>query len=261
MLQLTMGKIDGRKLHEHELLELRERAFKLMDDGISNKEIGQKLGVHEVTVSNWKRKGLKIAPKGRKIGERKLLSSSMDQKICHKLFDLSPLELDSSSPFWTQKLISKMIKNKFRKDILSSTLGDYLKSWNLNSDEVKKFKLKFIEDVEDETYVEIKKEAKKLYANIWWIHIAQNSKKELGGNFDQFIINNNTGLLMLDLYKSSDLEENFKNFLSKSTSSTKKRFFLIVNGLTENQYDELNVYIEKKYKGQILEFIPANLLK
>ena len=231
-----MKKIDGRKLHEHKLLELREEAFRLMDDGISNKEIAQRLGVHEVTVSKWKSKGLKIAPRGRKTGEKKLLNRSMEQKVYGKLFDLSPIEFDTSSIFWTKKSISKMIKKKFRKNISQSTLGDYLKKWNLNSDNVQKFKSKFIED------------------------IAQNSKKELGGNFEQFIINNNTGLLMLDLYKSSDLEANFKSFLLNSTSLTKKRFFLIVDGLTENQYDELSLYINTNYQNQILEFIPANLI-
>lgn len=255
-----MAKMDGRKLPEHKLLELRERAFKLMDDGISNKEISQMLGVHEVTVSNWKRKGLKIAPRGRRGGEKKLFSRSMERKVYNQLFDSSPLGIDASSPFWTQKLITKMIKKKYRKDIPSSTLGDYLKSWNLNSDDVKRFKLKFIQDIEDETYVGIKQEAKRLYANIWWIDIAKCRKNEQEEIFYQFIINNNTGLLMLDLYKSSDLEGNFKNFLSKSTYSTKKRFFLIINGLTENQYNELNEYIEKTHKGQILEFIPANLI-
>jgi transposase len=255
-----MKKIDGRKLPEHKLLELREEAFRLMDDGISNKEIAQRLGVHEVTVSKWKSKGLKIAPKGRKTGEKKLLNRGMEQKVYDKLFDLSPIEFDTSSVFWTKKSISKMIKKKFRKDVPQSTLGDYLKKWNLNSDNVQKFKSKFIEDIENETYIEMKSEAKKLYANIWWIDISQNSKNELNGHFYQFIINNNTGLLILDLYKSLDLEKNFKNFLLKSTSSTKKRFFLIVNGLTENQYDELNLYINTNYQNQILEFIPANLI-
>ncbi|UCN00117.1 helix-turn-helix domain-containing protein [Sulfurimonas sp. SWIR-19] len=255
-----MKKIDGRKLHEHKLLELREQAFRLMDKGISNKEIAQNLGLHEVTISKWKKKGLKITPKGRKTGEKKLLDRSMEQKVYSNLFDLSPIEFDTSFIFWTKKLILKMIKKKFKKDIASSTLGDYLKRWSLNSDDVQKFKSKFIEDIENETYIEMKNKAKKSYANIWWVHICKNSMNERNGHFYQFIINNNTGLLMLDLYKSSDLKENFKNFLSKSTSSTKKRFFLIVNGLAENQYNELNLYISKNYQNQILEFIPANLI-
>ena len=107
-----MKKIDGRKLYEGKLLELREQAFRLMDDGISNKEIAERLGVHKVTVSRWKKKGLKIAPKGRKTGEKKLLNRSMEQKAWNKLFDLSPIEFDTSSVFWTKKSISKMIKKE-----------------------------------------------------------------------------------------------------------------------------------------------------
>ncbi|WP_373035557.1 hypothetical protein [Sulfurimonas sp.] len=255
-----MEKIDGRKLHEHKLLEFRERAFKLMDYGVSNKKIAQELGVHEVTVSNWKRKGLKIEPKGRKVGEKKLLSRSMEQKIYHKLFDLSPFELDPSSAFWTKKLIIKMIKKKFRRDIPSSTLGDYLKSWNLNSDEVQKFKLKFIEDMGDKAYEGMKYKAKKDYVNILWIKVPHMPEKEKYTEHHHFIINNNTGLLMLDLYNSLDVVENFKNFLSKSTSSTKKRFFLIVDGLNESQYNEVHTYIQQAYKKQILRLIPVNLL-
>jgi len=256
-----MKKIDGRKLPEHEQLELRKLAFRLMDERVSNKEIAQKLGVHEVTISNWKRKGLGIAAKGRKVGEKKLLTRSMEKKIYNKLFDLCPLEIDSSLAFWTKKSISKMIKKRFRRDIPSSTLGDYLKSWNINSDEVKKFKKKFIEDIDDEAYIGMKSEAKKSYINIWWIQVTHNINEDLGEKNCCFIINNNTGLLMLDLYKSSKIEDSFINFLSKSTATAKKRFFLVVNGLTENQHNELNQHIEKIYKNQILVFVSANLLK
>jgi enolase len=66
---------------------------------------------------------------------------------------------------------------------------------------------------------------------------------------------------MFDFYKSPKIEDSFINFLSKSTASTKKRFFLVVNGLTEDQHDELNQHIEKTYKNQILVFVSANLLK
>jgi len=59
---------------------------------------------------------------------------------------------------------------------------------------------------------------------------------------------------MLDLYKGLDIYESFKNFISKSTSSTTKRFSFIVDGLTKKQYDELFTYIQQTYKRQILEF-------
>ena len=76
-----------------------------------------------------------------------------------------------------------------------------------------------------------------------------------------FIINNNTGLLILDLYNSSDLIQSFTNFLFKSIKSTKKRFFLVINGLNDDQFYELDNYIQKNLNTQILVFIPANLIE
>lgn len=259
MLQLNMEKIDGRKLPEHKQLELRKLAFDLMSDRISNKEIAKKLGVHEVTVSKWKKKGLAIAPKGRKTGEKKVLSNNLEQKIYNNLYDFAPILVNSSIPFWTRKSILKMIKKKFRKDIPLSTLGDYLKEWNLNSDSVKKFKANFITKFGENIYNNIKTEAKNSHATIWWLQVTQNNtpigNKEESVGYYHFIVNNNTGLLMIKIFNSLDLIESFKEFLSKATQDSSK-LFLFVNGLTESQYDNLNMYIQKNHKNNILEFIP-----
>lgn len=250
-----MEKKDGRKLTVEQQLKIRKIAFDLLNEGFTNKEVANKLGVHEVTISKWKKKGLEIDSKGRKLGEQKSLNKNIEQKIYKELFKSKPFETNESLPFWTKDSILKMIKKLYSRDIPSSTLGDYLKRWKLNSDEVQKFKLKFIEDIGNETYEIIKKNAERKYANILWIHI-EKFEEELC-----FIINNNTGLLILDLYNSSDLIQSFINFLLKSTKSTKKRFFLVINGLNDDQYDELNNYIQKNLNTQILMFISANLIE
>ena len=259
MLELTMEKIDGRKLPEHKQLELRELAFGLMDEGVSNKEIAQKLGIHEVTISNWKKKGLTLAPKGRKTGEQKILSKNFEQKIYNSLPDLAPIVVDSSVPFWTKKSILKMIKKTFRKDVSSSTLGDYLREWNLNSDSVKKFKANFITKISEDIYNNIKIEAKNSYATIWWLQVIQNStpigNEGSANGYFHFIVNNNTGLLMISIYSSPDLIKNFEHFLLKATQESSK-LFLFVNGLTENQYSDLNQHIQENHKNNILEFMP-----
>jgi len=125
MLCSSMKKIDGRKLPKHKLLEFRAYAFQQMDTGVSNKEIAQEIGVHEVTVATCKKIGLKTSPKGRKNGEKKSLSKRQEQQIQNKLFDMS--KGDIAAPFWTKNLIIEMIKKELKQDIPSSTLGDYLK--------------------------------------------------------------------------------------------------------------------------------------
>ena len=155
-----MEKKDGRKLTVEQQLKIRKIAFDLLNEGFTNKEVANKLGVHEVTISKWKKKGLEIDSKGRKLGEQKSLNKNVEQKVYKELFNSKPFEINESLPFWTKDSILKMIKKKYRKDIPSSTLGDYLKRWKLNSDEVQKFKLKFIEDIGNETYENIKKKQK-----------------------------------------------------------------------------------------------------
>lgn len=252
-----MEKIDGRKLTTEQLLKIRKLAFELIRDGVSNKEIAEKFGVHEVTVSTWKKKGLRIDKKGRKVGHSKSLNKYYEKKVYDKLIDATPEEYGSTVPFWTKKSISNLIKKEFNKDIPSSTLGDYLKNWNLNSDEVNTLKAKFVEAIGSETYINIKNEAKASYANLWWIKVFIVLKENSNEYHYHFIINDNIGLLMIRIYKLPEMVDCFKDFLLSSTKSTQKRLFLIVDGLTEAQYDELNTYIEDNYRKKILEFIPT----
>lgn len=249
-----MENIDSRKLTAEQQLEKRKEAFDLLHKGLKNKEVAKELGVHEGTISRWKKRGLKIDTKGRKIGENKRLNKNIEQKILQELFNRKALVKNDPIPFWSKASILELIKKKYKKEIPPSTLGDYLKSWKLNSNEVQKSKSRFIKDIGDEIYKEIIDDAKRNNANIWWVHIKTIDEKLC------FIINDNKGTLILDLYNSKNIIESFKNFLFVAVNQNDK-MFLFINGLNNTQCDVLVDYINQNFNKQILEFIPINLIK
>jgi transposase len=253
-----MIKNDGRKLNAQQQLEMRKQAFELIRGGLTNREVAKQLGIHEVTVSVWKKKGLKISQKGLKKGQTKTINKINELDIYTLLCDSNPTQTDSCLPFWTKKSILKLIDTKYNKNIPSSTLGDYLKAWNLNSDSVIQFKTNFIKEINEETYENIKSTAKNRHAIIWWIQILKNTvpigSQKSGNENYHFIINDNQGLLMICIYSSPDLIHNFHNFLLKTEQASKK-LFLIVNGVTGNQYNILNNYIKDNYENHILDFM------
>ena len=89
MYNMPMKKtIDLRKIPLEELQKIKDKAMKLRDNGISNKEVAQKLNLDSSVLSRWYRKHLKnfrqpqdVLKKGRKCGTQKKLSDYQELEI------------------------------------------------------------------------------------------------------------------------------------------------------------------------------------
>jgi transposase len=130
--------IDLRKIPSGKLQKIKDKAMKLRDNGISNKEVAQKLNLDPSVVSRWYSKYLKnfrqpqeLLKKGRKEGTHTKLTINQEKIIIEMLQEHKGL-LDKD-------LVQKIIKEQYKMKIPLTTVGDYLKKWGVNSSLIKKF--------------------------------------------------------------------------------------------------------------------------
>ena len=141
MYNMPMKKtMDLRKIPSEELQKIKDKAMKLRDDGISNKEVAQKLNLDPSVLSRWYSKYLKnfrkqqeLLKKGRKEGTQKKLTSYQEDVLIKRLQEYSEI-LD-------KEIVQKMIEEQYKIKVPITTIGDYLKKWGVNSSFVKNLKM------------------------------------------------------------------------------------------------------------------------
>jgi transposase len=255
-------KIDGRKLDKKTLQYLRNRAVKLRENGVSNNETARILGVNKETTSKWYsaykkdgQKAIKVKKTGRPKNVGKTLSDEQEKNIIRKLIDTNPQQLQFKFALWTREAVQTLIKHEFDINMPISTVGHYLKKWEFRS----KKPIKRAYERKDtatktwleEEYPQIKKEAKKEKADIWWCDethcqslptnlkgyapIGTHNKPVLTHPAKKFKINmisaiTNTGKSMFSLYDQSINIERFIDFCQKVIDSNDgKKVYLIVD--------------------------------
>ncbi|MCT7473519.1 helix-turn-helix domain-containing protein [Aliarcobacter cryaerophilus] len=167
--------IDLRKLPSEELQKIKDKAMKLRDDGISNKEVAKKLNLDLSVLSRWYRKHLKnfrepqeILKKGRKKGTHTKLTINQEKIIIEMLQEYIGL-LD-------KEVVQRIVKEQYKMKIPITTVGDYLKKWGVNSSLIKKFENKFVEKVGIDDFQSIKQEIMRRDGIIIWITIMNYEK-------------------------------------------------------------------------------------
>ena len=138
--------IDLRKIPSEELQKIKDKAMKLRDDGISNKEVAQELNLDPSVLSRWYRKHVKffkqpqdVLKKGRKEGTHTKLTINQEKIIIEILQEYKGL-LD-------KELVQKIVEEEHKMKIPLTTVGDYLKKWGINSNFIKEFENYFIEKI------------------------------------------------------------------------------------------------------------------
>ncbi len=277
-------KIDARKLDTKAQQEKRNIAMRLRDKGIKNQEVADIVGVHHCTISQWyskykqDKKLIVVAKRGRVKGACKKLSDEQEQKIIRLLIDKNPEQLQFKFALWTREAVRTLIKYEFDIDMPISTVGDYLAKWQFTS----KKPIKRAYERKDSatkawlevTYPEIKKEAKKNDADIWWADetacvsmpsnlkgyapIGSKIKPVLLHTAKKFKVNmisaiTNTGKSMFALYDDSIATDNFIDFLEKVIRSNDKKVFMIVDNLRVHHAKLVKAW-EEEHKDKIKLF-------
>ena len=282
-------KIDGRKLDKKTLQYLRNRAIKLREEGVSNNDIAKNLGVNKETTSKWysayKRDGskaIKVKKSGRPKNVGKTLSDEQESKIIRLLIDKNPQQLQFKFALWTREAVQTLIKYEFDVEMPISTVGYYLAKWQFTSKKPIKRAYERKDSATkawlEETYPQIKKEAKKEEADIWWADetacvslpsnlkgyapIGSKNKPILNHPAQKFKINmisaiTNTGKSMFALYEESVNIERFIDFCQKVIESNNgKKVFLIVDNLRVHHAKLVKAWEEENSKYIKLFYLP-----
>ena len=126
------AKIDARKLSRDVLEEKRRQAQQLRKRGMTRKEIGEIVGVHEDTVGRWLKLGkseLVVNRGGRKRGQARHLSAVQEGAIRKKIMDKTPDQLKMDYALWTRKAVMELIEQETGVRMPIRTVGEYLKRW------------------------------------------------------------------------------------------------------------------------------------
>src|SRR5574344_2265260 len=286
---MEIEKIDARKLSTDAQKEKRILAMRLRDKGMKNSEVAQIVGVNPGTVSIWRSRYLKnekrkieIGQRERRISDKKRLTSDPEKKIITKLIDTTPQQLKFKFALWTREAVQTLIKYEIGEELPISTVGDYLAKWQFTSKKPIKRAYERKDSATkawlEETYPQIKKEAKKEEADIWWADetacvsipsnlkgyapIGSKNKPILNHPAQKFKINmisaiTNTGKSMFALYDESVNIDKFIDFCQKVIDSNNgKKVFLIVDNLRVHHAKVVKAWEEENSKYIKLFYLP-----
>jgi len=127
---------DTRKLSPSAQEELRRRAVKLVDDGKSQSETAQLLGVSRQSVNVWAKahregglKALSRGRRGRRPGEQMVLKPRQQAQVAKIIRDKCPDQLKLPGFLWTREAVAELIERRYGVRLALTTTGNYLRRW------------------------------------------------------------------------------------------------------------------------------------
>lgn len=229
-----MKKIDARTLPNTALEEKRRQAVKLHHKGMTNIEIAEIVEVHRDTISRWlsayRKQGamsLKLKQRGRHAGSGRRLSADQEKAIKQLLVDKSPDQLKLPFALWTRQSVRWLVRERLGIDLPIRTVGHYLKRWGMTPQKPVKQAYeqqpKQVQGWLDETYPQIKRQAKQEDAEIYWgdeTGLRNDCQHERG-----YAPKGKTPVIRLNANRTSH------NMISAITNQGKVRFKLFEGGM------------------------------
>ena len=134
----TNEKTDYRKASPEALYEARKTVIRMWK---SKKKVAEIIEATDfsrdtvyVTIRAYKEGGmeaLKPKTRGRKIGEKRHLTSTQEQEILKLLVDHNPEQFKIKGCLWTRDSVRELIRQKYGINMPIRTVGEYLKRWGL----------------------------------------------------------------------------------------------------------------------------------
>lgn len=171
-----MKKHDGRKLDPKTMEEIRTRAVQCVQDGESPEVVIKALGFCRACIYNWLARyrsgGWHALKTGKRSGRPNKLNGSQIAWIYRTIRDNNPQQLKFPFALWTREMVVSLIKKQFGIKLSASSVGRLLRqigfscqkplyrAYQQNPEAVAKWK--------EEVFPQIKKEAKKLGASIYF---------------------------------------------------------------------------------------------
>ena len=127
------------KLSPESQYHIRKSIVRLLKQGKTNGEIAEILDVSERHVRSVKKQyaeggmeALKPKKRGRKKGEKRILTDEQEKEIQKIIVDKDPMQFKMKECMWTRGAISELIYQKYGIKIKLSTLGYYLQRWGFS---------------------------------------------------------------------------------------------------------------------------------
>lgn len=172
-------KEDGRKLSKQQQVEARRRAMLLVNKGWNERSIAEAVGVHPRTVQQWKQhqrehgtQALLCDERGRKHGEKRLMSGAQEKEVRKLICDKLPEQLKLPFALWTRKAVAQLLAERYGLKVPVRTMGLYLKRWGFTPQKPLKRayeqRPKEVQEWLDQKYPQIAAQAKAEGAEIYW---------------------------------------------------------------------------------------------
>ena len=170
-------KYDARKLSTNEQALLRRLAAQRVLEGESPKDVTRSYGLGEKTIFKWvkiaKEKGLNaLAPKPRP-GRGSALTEFEAEEVKRWILSGDPRQYGFDFGLWTRQIVAHLIEDRFGIVLGLTAVGDLLHRQGLTPQKPMRRAYerddKEITQWKEKKYPEIKKEAKKQGAEIFWL--------------------------------------------------------------------------------------------
>ena len=127
---------DARQLPDVVLASLRLRALHGLEQGYTETEMADLLGVRRESISRWwsayRRGGVQGLPQertGRPVGSGRTLSPEQASHVQEMIQDHFPEQWGIACPLWTRRAVRDLIRQEYGIDMPVRTVGAYLRRW------------------------------------------------------------------------------------------------------------------------------------
>lgn len=260
----------------------------LVGEGRSQGEVARLLDVSRQSVNEWvaaHRRGgegaLAAGKRGRRVGEKTVLSASQQAQIARAIRDRNPDQLRLPGFLWTRALVCELIELRFGVRVSEKTAGRYLRVWGFSPQKPARRAFEQNPDAVaewlDERYPAIKARAYREKARILWAdetglrsdHTAGRSWSPVGqtpvveGTGQRFGANvvsviSNKGHLQFMVFKQRFIAAVFIEFLTRLVRQAKgQKIILILDGHPVHRSARVSRWVDEHAEQIELEFLPG----
>lgn len=265
------------------------RAVKMLQDGVTQRESAEYLGVSERIVNAWARrfrrggwKALEKRPRGRSSEAQMVLSAVEQQRIVDAVRGKLPDQLRIPGLLWTRSAVRALIERECGVRLDVTTVGRYLRRWGFTLKRPVKRALEadpvVVEAWLEDVYPGIKARAKKEGALILWQDesgvrlqqltpqagyapkgtraVAKVSGKYIGVNMISSL--SNTGLLHFQLFEGKFSGQLFIGYLTRLTGEfPDRKIILICDNHSTHHAKPVKAWVAEHTDRIELCFLPA----
>ena len=281
-----MEKIDLRKLGTEALEIVKKQVIRLKEKGFSGKDIEGMTGVRENQVSKiWRSyekkgaSGIKLKKRGRKKGEKTLLTIEQEREIRRMIIDKTPDQMKLSFMLWTRQAISELIMQLYGINLSLRCITNYLKRWGLTCQRPTK-RAYFQDNIKvrnfmDNEYPSIAKRAKEENAEIYWgdevgVDNQEHYQRGFAPKGEPPVINvdssrerlnmlsaiTNKGSLKFMIFDEKMTQQRLIDFMERMIKDSTRKVFLILDNLKVHHGKLVKEWLENhKFEIEVF-FIP-----